>query len=54
MHGHRRIIKSRVRRYEKAGSYGDGHFCNLTCSYRYAVAMANSGQVLVSKPRRPV
>lgn len=40
-----RKIISKTPRYDKPGDYGDGHFCGLSCGYRFAVAMANQGRV---------
>ncbi|MEQ8719712.1 MAG: hypothetical protein RLO52_41160 [Sandaracinaceae bacterium] len=41
----RRVVK-RVPRHERAGDYGDGHFCGLRCGYQFGVALANAGRRL--------
>lgn len=35
--------------YDKAGDYGDGHFCGLRCAYSFAVALADHGRRLQPK-----
>lgn len=50
-HGHsvpyRRRIKSRTRRHDGPGAYGDGFFCNLDCARRFGLTFARAGRRLV-------
>lgn len=39
----RKDLKARERMYDAPGPRGDGYFCTLECSYRFAVVCARGG-----------
>lgn len=39
----KRLVSSK-KRFDKPGSYGDGHFCGLNCGYLFGVVLADSGR----------